>query len=451
MENKGLKKTIGMSAALSTVVGMVIGAGVFFKPQAVYSTTGGEPGLGIIAWVVAGIITITAGLTAAEVSAAIPKTGGMMIYIKEIYGEKLGFLTGWMQTVLFFPGTIAALAVIFAEQATALIGNPSLLLPIAVGIILLDAGLNTLGSKTGGSIQTVSTLCKLIPLVLIMIFGFIKGSGDNAILTPIVGDGISVGSVLGQILIAVLFAYDGWINVGALAGEMKNPGKDLPKAIVGGLSVVMAVYLAINLAYLWVLPANELAQYSAPAAAVATEIFGQVGGKIITVGILISVFGTLNGFILTGSRVVYTLASEKTLPGHKSLSKLNGSQVPANSIILIAGLSAVYALSGQFNLLSDLAIFAIWIFYVLTFIGVIKLRKDQPNLYRPYRVPLYPVIPVIAIVSGIFVVVNQLLFAGLKTTIISVGGLIVTAIGIPVYNHMTKKNRAESVELDKVI
>ncbi|MGL5314676.1 MAG: APC family permease [Peptostreptococcaceae bacterium] len=444
MENKQLQKNLGMSAALSTVVGMVIGAGVFFKPQSVYASTGGAPGLGIIAWIVAGIITITAGLTAAEISAAIPKTGGMMVYIKEIYGERLGFLTGWMQTVLFFPGTIAALGVIFAEQATSLIGNPSLLLPIAVGIILLVAALNTLGSKTGGTIQTLSTVCKLIPLVLIMIFGFVKGSGQNEILTPLVGEGVNAGSVLGQVLIAILFAYDGWINVGALAGEMKNPGKDLPKAIVGGLTLVMAVYLTINLAYLWVLPANELATYSAPAAAVAEVIFGPVGGKIITVGILISVFGTLNGFILTGSRVTYTLAEQKTLPGYKTLSKLNSAKVPSNSIILIAILASVYALSGQFNLLSDLAVFAIWIFYVLTFIGVIKLRKDQPNLHRPYKVPLYPIIPLIAIFSGLFVVLNQLLFSGLTTTLISVGGLVVTAIGLPVYNHMTKKMETES-------
>lgn len=444
MENKGLQKNLGMAAALSTVVGMVIGGGVFFKPQAVYSATGGAPGLGILAWVLAGIMTITAGLTAAEVSAAIPKTGGMMTYISEIYGKKLGFLTGWMQTVLFFPATIAALAVIFAEQATGLMGNPELKLPLAVGIILLVAALNTLGSKTGGAIQTVSTVCKLIPLVLIMVFGFIKGSGQNEILTPLVGEGISIGGVLGQLLIAVLFAYDGWINVGALAGEMKNPGKDLPKAIVGGLSLVMAVYLTINLAYLWVAPAHELASVAAPAALVAEKIFGPVGGKIITVGILISVFGALNGYILTGPRIAYTLASQKTLPGYNFLSKLNNAQSPANATIAMAILSALYALSGQFNLLTDLSIFAIWIFYVLTFIGVIKLRKDQPNLHRPYKVPLYPVIPMIAILSGLFVIVNQLFLAGMQTTMISVGGLVITAIGLPVYNYMSNKNGLET-------
>lgn len=439
MEDKELKKTLGMSTALSTVVGMVIGAGVFFKPQSVYLTTGGAPGLGIIAWVLAGMITIFAGLTAAEISAAIPKTGGMMIYIKEIYGDKLGFLTGWMQTVLFIPGTIAALAIIFAQQATTLIGNNDLLLPISVGIIMIVAGLNSLGSKVGGSIQIVSTVCKLIPLILIIVFGFIKGSGNNPILYPIVGENINFASVLGQVLIAILFAYDGWINVGALAGEMKNPGKDLPKAIVGGLSVVMAIYVIINLAYLWVLPAEKLATFSAPASVVAETIFGPIGGKIIIVGILISVFGTLNGFLLTGSRITYTLACEKTLPGYNFWAKLNSTKVPINSIFLVAFISSLYALSGQFNLLTDLSIFTIWLFYILTFIGVIKLRKDHPNLYRPYKVPLYPIIPMISIASGLFVVINQLFFSGMKSTMICIGGLIITIIGLPVYIYMNKK------------
>ncbi|CEN79610.1 APC family permease [Paraclostridium sordellii] len=440
MSNKGLQKTLGLSAALSTVVGMVIGAGVFFKPQAIYQATGGAPGLGMLAWIIAGFITIAAGLTAAEVSAAIPKTGGMMIYIQEIYGERLGFLTGWMQTVLFFPATAAALGVIFAQQAATLIGqsekNMVVVLPIAIGIILFLAILNTVGSKLGGTIQTVATICKLIPLGVIMVFGFINGSGDNSITTPLVAQNLSVGTVLGQVLIAALFAYDGWINVGAIAGEMKNPGKDLPKAIVGGLSIVMAVYVIINLAYLWVVPASEMAQHSAPAAVVAKEMFGPIGGKLVTVGILISVFGGLNGYLLTGPRISYALACEGIFPFSKKLSKLNRGGVPANSTLLMAILACIYALSGKFNDLTDLTIFIIWVFYVLTFIGVMKLRKDQPNLERPYRVPLYPIIPLIAIAGGLFVIVNQLM----SNTFLAGGGLLVTAIGLPVYSVMSKKN-----------
>ncbi len=446
MEKKQLQKNLGAAAALSTVVGMVIGGGVFFKPQAVYEITGGAPGLGMIAWILAGIMTITAGLTAAEVSAAIPKTGGMMVYIEEIYGKKLGFLTGWMQSVLFFPATIAAISVMFGQQAAILLGNESLVIPMTVGVILLIGILNTFGSKTSGAIQTVSTVCKLIPLVLIIVFGFIKGGGDNPIVQPLVAEGISPTGVIGQLLVAILFAYDGWINVGTLAGEMKNPGKDLPKAIVGGLSLVMAVYVVINLAYLWVLPANELAQYASPASAVATELFGPIGGKIITVGILISVFGCINGYLLTGPRIIYTLGQQKSIP--VSFGKLNKNDVPANATLLMAVLSALYALSGQFNLLSDLSMFAVWSFYVLTFIGVMKLRKTHPNLNRPYKVPLYPIVPLIAIFSGLFVVLNQLFFAGAKSTMMSLGGVVITLIGLPVYSYMTKKYANTNNDID---
>ena len=446
MEKKQLQKNLGAAAALSTVVGMVIGGGVFFKPQAVYEITGGGPGLGMIAWVLAGIMTITAGLTAAEVSAAIPKTGGMMVYIEEIYGKKLGFLTGWMQSVLFFPATIAAISVMFGQQAAILLGNESLVIPMTVGVILLIGVLNTFGSKTSGAIQTVSTVCKLIPLVLIIVFGFIKGCGNNPIVQPLVAEGISPTGVIGQLLVAILFAYDGWINVGAIAGEMKNPGKDLPKAIVGGLSLVMGVYVVINLAYLWVLPASELAKYASPASAVAEVLFGSIGGKIINVGILVSVFGCINGYLLTGPRITYTLGKQKTIP--VIFGKLNKNDVPANATLLMAVLSALYALSGQFNLLSDLAMFAVWSFYVLTFIGVMKLRKTHPNLNRPYKVPLYPIIPLIAIFSGLFVVLNQLLFAGAKSTMMSLGGVVITLIGLPVYSYMTKKYANTNNDID---
>ena len=434
-----LQKNIGLAAALSTVIGMVIGGGVFFKPSAVYTLTGGAPGLGILSWVLAGVLTITAGLTAAEVSAAIPKTGGMMVYIEEIYGKKLGALTGWMQSSLFFPATIAALAVMFANQTIALLGlNANLSMPITIGTILFIAILNTLGSKTSGAIQTVSTIGKLVPLAILIIFGFVKGEGSNPIVTPLVASDVSPFAIIGQVLIAILFAYDGWINVGALAGEMKNPGKDLPKAIVGGLSAVMAVYLIINVAYLWVLPANELTVAN-PAAAIAAKLFGDMGGKIVTAGILISVLGCANRYLLTGPRVLYTLGQQKSIPGYKTISVLNKNNVPANATLIMAVLASLYALSGQFDLLTDLSMFAIWSFYVLTFIGVIKLRKSQPDLYRPYKVPMYPVIPCIAIAGGLFVVLNQLLFAGMTNTIISLAGVVVTLIGLPLYNLAQKQ------------
>ena len=215
--------------------------------------------------------------------------------------------------------------------------------------------------------------------------------------------------------------------------------EDLPVAIVGGVSLIMAVYFIINLAYLWVLPASELATLTAPASAVAVKILGKLGGQIVSIGIIVSVFGSCNGFILSGSRVAYSLAAEGKFPFHKIFAKLNGAQVPANAIMLVGGIGAFYALSGQFNLLTDLAVFSSWTFYTLTFIGVIKLRKDRPNAVRTYKVPLYPIVPLIAIASGIFVIINQIFLAGHRSTVISIASIIVMLLGLPAYMIIKKR------------
>ena len=437
--NQTLRKTIGLSAALSTVVGILIGSGVFFKPQAIYSATNGGPGLGLLAWVIGGVMTIAAGLTASEISASITKPGGMMTYMEEIYGGKIGFLTGWVQGMLFIPAISGALGIVFAQEVVSLLGiqNEIYIIVIAVGVIVLLALLNSLGAKFGGSIQTISTLGKLVPLAIIIIVGFIKGDSTSTIMTPMVGENVNIVSALSQVLLATLFAYDGWIFVGALAGEMKNPSKHLPIAIVGGISVVMAIYLLINVAYLFVVPASELAISSAPATLVAAKLFGNMGAKVISVGILVSVFGTLNGFVLTGGRIPYTMACEGKMPFSKVFSKLNKNGVPVNATWLVVGLAVLYSLTGQFNLLSDLAMFTIWIFYTMLFIGVIKLRKTKPNMVRPYKVPLYPIIPMVATLGGVFIVISTLISQPQNAML----GIVITLIGLPVYSIMNKKNK----------
>lgn len=436
--NTQLKKSLGVSAAMALVVGCVIGAGVFFKPYAIYQATGGAPGMGMLAWIIGGLASILGALTFAEVAVMIPKTGGMVAYLGDVFNEKIGFLAGWMQTVIFYPAFLAGYGVTVGEQLATYIG-PQFQLPIAIALIIALVAVNTLGSKTAGNIQVVSTVCKLIPLFLLMIFGFILGSGENPIFTPMVSEDKQIGAVLGSTLLAVLFAFEGWTNVGAIAGEMKNPGKDMPLAIVGGVSIIMAVYFVINMAYLWVLPASEMMNLSAPASAVAMKLFGPVGGTIVTVGIIISVIGAANGFLMSGSRVAYHLADTKTLPGSKYLAKLNSKQVPTNSIILIGFLACVYSLIGQFNLLTDLAVFSCWIFYTLTFMCVIRLRKTQPNAERKYKVPLYPIIPILAIISGLYVTVSQLFLSGTKATIMSLCSIGITLLGLPVYLLVKKK------------
>ncbi len=435
---KELKKNLGVATAMSVVVGCVIGSGVFFKPQAIYTATGGAPGLGMLAWIITGLASIAAALTFAEIAIMIPKTGGIVAYLEEAFNPLLGFLSGWVQTLLFYPAMISALAVICAQQAALFVGE-GFTVPLAIAIIILIIFLNNLGSKVGGGVQVIFTICKLIPLFLLMIFGFIRGDGANPIFSPMLAEGLNPAVVLGQLMVAILFAFEGWTGVGAIAGEMKNPGRDLPIAIVGGVSAIMAVYFVINVAYLWVLPASELANLTAPASAVALKIFGDIGGRIISVGIMISVFGACNGFVLSGSRVAYSLAAEDNFPLSKPLSKLNNAQVPTNSIILVGGLGCIYAISGQFNLLTDLAVFSSWIFYTLTFVAVIKLRKDRPDVVRTYRVPLYPVIPIIAVVSGLYVIVNQIFLSGMQSTLISLGSLALMLAGIPVYKLINAK------------
>lgn len=438
--NRQLKKNMGVMTATSIVVGCVIGAGVFFKPYAIYQSTGGAPGMGMLAWIFGGLASIFAALTFAEVAVLIPKTGGMVAYLSDVFDKRIGFLAGWMQVVIFYPAFLAGYGVKVGEELSEYVGA-QFALPIAMGIIILIVFVNLLGSKTTGKIQVAATVCKLIPLILLMVFGFVLGSGGNPVFTPMVGEGKSAGAVLGSTLLAVLFAFEGWTNVGTIAGEMENPGRDLPRAIVGGVSIIMAVYFIINLAYLWVIPADEIMNISSPAAAVAMKIFGPTGGLLIKVGIIISVIGAGNGFLMSGSRVAYQLGEQKTLPFSKALGSLNKNNVPANASVLIGFLACLYSISGQFDMLTNLAVFSCWIFYTLTFACVIQLRHTHPEWERSYKVPLYPVIPALAILSGVYVIISQLVLSGTEATLLSIGSICITLIGLPVY-HAARKHYA---------
>ena len=433
-----MKKNMGVMSAISIVVGCVIGAGVFFKPYAIYQATGGAPGLGLLSWVIGGLISIFGALTFAEIAVLIPRTGGMVTYLGEVYDRRVGFLAGWMQVVIFYPAYLAGYGVKVGTELSGLLGV-NIAMPVALGIIAGVVALNTLGSGSASKFQIVSTICKLIPLFLITIVGFILGRSSAPILTPVVGDGINAGSALSTTLLAVLCAFEGWTNVGAIAGEMKNPAKDLPRAIVGGVSIIMAVYLLINIAYIRVIPASELMHIESPAAAVATKLFGSAGGTIIAVGIIISVIGAGNGFLLSGSRVAYYLAQEGMLPYSEKLARLNSKLVPANAIILVGTLAALYSLIGQFDLLTDMGTFSCWIFYTLTFFCVIRMRHTHPELERKYKVPGYPVVPALAIASGVFVVASQLFMSGSRGRIMALASVAITLIGLPVYLLVQKK------------
>ncbi|OSX89330.1 hypothetical protein S3E15_03965 [Bacillus mycoides] len=448
MSQQQLKKEIGFFAALTTVIGTVIGAGVFFKPTALYGITG-TASLGLLAWVIGGILTVCAGLTGAELSAAIPETGGMMAYLKRTYGNLTAFLLGWAQTVIYFPANIAALAIIFGTQTVNLFGlnaneNKMMIVGIAVITATFVTLMNFLGAKAAGGIQTASTIGKLFPLALIIIFGLLHKGDVTFQLYPIeAGPDRSFISALGSGLLATMFAYDGWIHVGNIAGEMKNPKKDLPKAIILGLSIVTVVYLLINIAFLMVMSATALAGTDTPASEVAKILFGTMGGKLVSIGILISVFGTINGYIMTGMRIPYAMALENKLPFSKWFATLsNKSRIPYNSGIFILLISVIMMFVGGFNTLTDMLVFVIWIFYTMTFLAVFILRKREPELIRPYKVPLYPFIPTIALLGGLFIVFNTLF----TQPLLALCGLGLTALGLPIYFKMRSKHINFKVE-----
>ena len=443
LQTKEMKKNMGVLSATSIVVGCVIGAGVFFKPYAIYQATGGAPGLGLLSWILGGVISILGALTFAEIAVMIPRTGGMVTYLGEVYDKRVGFLAGWMQVVIFYPAYIAGYGVKVGRELTAMFGV-NIALPVGILVIAGIVILNSIGSGSAGVFQIVSTICKLIPLILITVVGFIIGGSQAPLVTPVIGEGVSAPSALGTTLLAVLFAFEGWTNVGTIAGEMKRPAKDLPKAIVGGVSIIMAVYLLINLAYLKVIPASELMHLESPAAAVATKLFGNAGGTIIAIGIIVSVIGAGNGFLLSGSRVAYYMAQENMLPFSNRLAKLNNNLVPANSIILMGTLAALYSLIGQFDLLTDMGTFSCWIFYTLTFMCVIRMRRKHPEIERKYKVPGYPVIPILAIASGAYVVFSQLFLSGSRGRLMSLASVGITLIGLPVYLLVQKKSAGKS-------
>lgn len=426
-----LKKEIHLFGALSTVMGTVIGAGVFFKTAAVVSHTQ-SASLTLFAWLLGGILTICAGLTVAELATAIPETGGAVKYIEAAYGKLPSFLLGWSQSLIYFPANIAALSIIFATQLINLFHlSSSILLPIAVLTAVSITCLNLLGTKVGAVVQSATLIIKLIPIILIVLWGlFVPGQGAVS-LFPVEagGDQTFLGGLSGALL-ASLFAYDGWLGVGAIAGEMKKPEKDLPKAIIFGLSFVTLIYLLINYIFLKTLPVDQLAGNLNAASEASAVIFGENGGKLVTIGILVSVYGALNGYTLTGIRVPYAMALENELPFSNYLSRLSKRfTVPYVPALFQLGIACIMMMLGSFDFLTDMLIFVMWLFSLLIFLGVFILRKKAPDMPRPYKVPLYPVIPLIAILGAVFILGMTLITQPVLAAI----GVGVTALGIPVY------------------
>jgi len=357
------KKSVGFLQGLAIVVGMIIGSGIFLKPSDVLSNAG-SPVMALIAWVLGGVVTLCSALSIAEIASNIPRAGGLYTYLEELYGEKVGFLLGWVQSIISYPASVAAQAIAFATYSAVFLPEAygeSLWAQrgLALGVMAFVLVMNILSTRCGGIIQVVATVGKLIPVAAILGFGLFSGMapGASGLSTTLLGE---TGGGIGAAILGTLWAYDGWIGVTNMAAEMKEPKKNLPKVIFIGIIFVIAVYALFNIVLFNALPADQLAASETPGADAAVALFGAGGALFLSAGIMVSVFGSLNGYLMTAARVPQAMAAKKQLPLSGVLGKLHPKfGTPANALIMQVILAAVYVMSGSFNFLTDLLIFAL--------------------------------------------------------------------------------------------
>lgn len=385
------KNNISLLEGFLFVIGSTIGSGIFLKPAIVLDGMGSTAGA-ILMWIFGGLITLCAALSIAEIAAYIPKVGGLYTYLVELYGEKAGFLYGWVEAVISSPGSAAALAIAFATFSTYFMPMEARGIKLtAILVILTISAAQIISTRFGIWIQTLSTLGKLVPILVIIAFGLLHDTAGSGINTEMIGTGSGTAAAL----LGVLWAYDGWLSTCTLGGEMKNSERSLPIAIITGVLTVMAIYIAFNLAVFYVLPGAEAVKSEKIGVDAATVLFGSGAAVLITIGMMMSAFGSLNATIACGTRVAFAMGERKQLPGAAALSSINPVlDTPINSLILQTALAVIYVLSGTFHQITDLVIFVIWIFFTLGILGVFLLRVKMPRKRNLYQVPLYPVIPV---------------------------------------------------------
>jgi APA family basic amino acid/polyamine antiporter len=463
------KRNIGLLDATMVVAGSMIGSGIFIVSSEITRNVG-SAGMLLSMWLLAGVVTIIAALSYGELSAMYPKAGGMYVYLREAYNPLVGFLYGWTFFTIIQTGTIAAVGVAFAKFTSYIlpgVGEENILLSfggisiaasqlLSIAVILFLTFINTRGVKNGVVIQTTLTFIKIISILGLVFFGFMWGA-DRAVwdanwkdawnFTALVSDGSTVTTVplmglaaMGAIAVAMkgsLFSCDSWHNVSFIAGEIKNPKRNIGMSLVLGTVIVTGLYTLVNIMYLAVVPIHQIAfAKSDRIGVVAAElIFGSSGTILIAVMIMISTFGCNNGLILAGARVYYTMAHDK-LFFHKA-GLLNKYSVPSNSLWMQGVWASVLCLTGKYNDLLALVIFGVLIFYTLTILGIFILRRTQPDIERPYKAFGYPVLPALYILTA--TVLAALLL--LVETSFTLPGLAIILSGVPVYYLILNKKK----------
>jgi basic amino acid/polyamine antiporter, APA family len=440
-----LVRGLGPWGAASLVVGTIIGTGVFLK-TAVMAQLGGSSLWVLVAWAVAGLLSLAGAMTYAELGGMFPRAGGEYVYLRRGYGPGMGFLYAWNRFWVATPGSIAA----FAVGSATFLGNAAPLADYelaiaglsidatkvtAIGFVLVFTAINCLNVRSSGNLQTAMTALKVLMVGGIAAGAFFAPAGGAGSLAE--GTGAFPGwSAFGAMVIAALWAYDGWNNLPMAAGEVRDPQRNVPRAIVGGTLVVFAVYALVNIGYFFALPFDEVATSSstaypdapAVAAKVASLLLGDTTQVLLAVAMTVSALSAMHGSMLAGARVPYAVARDNLAP--RRLAHVSeGSRVPTTAVLVQGGISIVFASSGRFDELTDTVVFASWLFYALNAGGVIVLRRRDPDRPRPFRVPGFPVVPIVFVAVSLLLLVNTV-----ATTLYpSLVGLGVTALGAVVY------------------
>jgi basic amino acid/polyamine antiporter, APA family len=456
-----LKHELGLLDGTMLVAGSMIGSGIFIVSADITRNVGSAGWL-IFVWLLTGFMTLTAAVSYGELSAMFPKAGGQYVYLKEAYNKLTGFLYGWSFFAVIQTGTIAAVGVAFSKFTAYLIPAVSedhILFGTQIGswhftisaaqlvsicVILLLTFINTKGVKSGKLIQNIFTITKLASLFGLIVFGFIALKGDvwhanwtNAWdMHKLNADGsfgsLTLAAALGAIaasMVGSIFSSDSWNNVTFIAGEMNNPKRNIGLSLFLGTLIVTVIYISANVVYTGVLPMHDIATAAKDRVAVSAShvIFGDIGTYIIAVMIMISTFGCNNGLIMAGARVYYTMAKDGLF--FKRTGELNKFAVPEFGLWIQALVASVLCLSGKYGDLLDMISFVVVIFYVLTIIGIYKLRITRPDAERPYKAFGYPVLPAIYIIMGIAFCILLIIYKPNFTW----PGLIIVLIGIPIY------------------
>ncbi|MEO8706303.1 MAG: amino acid permease [Kofleriaceae bacterium] len=444
MSERGLLRGLGPWGASSLVVGTIIGTGVFLK-TAVMAQLGGSAVWVLLAWFVAGALSFFGAMTYAELGAMFPSAGGEYVYLRRGYSPFMGYLYAWNRFWIATPGSIAAYAVGTATFLGVIlpITNYEVVLPfatfdlaqfVAIGFIVVFTAVNCLNVRAGGNLQTVMTVMKVVVIAGLALGAFASSRGDAARVTA-VGE-FPGASAFGAMVLAALWAYDGWNNLPMAAGEVRDPQRNVPRAIVGGTIIVFATYAIVNIGYFYALPFDEVATSSstkfpdapAVAARVASQFLGDTTAALLALAMALSALSAMNGSMLTGARVPYAVALDGLAP--KPLAKLSAvSRVPTNAVLIQGVVAIGYALSGRFDQLTDAVVFASWLFYALNAGSVLLLRMREPDRPRPFRTPGFPVVPIIFVFLALLLLVNTV-YTSFEPSML---GLAMTATGALVF------------------